>query len=133
MHDTAPCSYDSIQPLLVNTNYLYDGMSLVEEVDANGNLIARYTQGRDVDERLAEQRSGTTSYYQQDALDSVTSLSSSTGTLSNTYTYDAFGNSFARVRDLRPLQERKSLNTLKPTGKKPSYLEPRAKKPGAKY
>jgi RHS repeat-associated protein len=41
---------------------------------------------------LAEQRSGTTGYYEQDGLGSVTSLSNSTGALTNTYTYDAFGN-----------------------------------------
>jgi RHS repeat-associated protein len=37
-------------------------------------------------------RSGTTSYYQQDGVGSVTSLSSSTGSLANTYIYDSFGN-----------------------------------------
>ncbi len=77
------------------TNYLYDGMntdaSLIEEVDNSGNILARYTQSPEVDQPLAELRSGTTSYYQQDALNSVTSLSNGTGAIANTYTYDAFG------------------------------------------
>jgi len=49
------------------TNYLYDGANSVEEVDQSGNILARYAQG---------------------GLGSVTSLSSNTGTLANTYTYD---------------------------------------------
>ena len=76
---------------LGTTNYLYDGKVLLEEVDNSGNVLARYSQGPDIDEPLAELRSGTTSYYQQDGLSSVTSLSSSTGALASTYSYDAFG------------------------------------------
>ena len=45
-------------------DYLYDGVSLVEEVDNGGNLIARYTSTRNLDEQLAQFRSSTTSYYQ---------------------------------------------------------------------
>lgn len=46
-------------------DYLYDGVSLVEEVDNGGNLIARYTSTRNLDEQLAQFRSSTTSYYQR--------------------------------------------------------------------
>lgn len=44
-----------------------------------------------MDEQFAELRSGTTSYYQQDGIDSVTSLTDSAGALANTYSYDSFG------------------------------------------
>ena len=74
------------------TNYLYDGRSLLQEVDQSGNVLARYTQNRRIDEPLAEVRSGTTSYYDADGLQSITSLSSSGGALANTYAYDTFGN-----------------------------------------
>jgi RHS repeat-associated protein len=81
---------------LGTTNYLYDGKNtdaaVLEELDISGNVLARYAQSPDVDEPLAELRSGVTSYYQQDALNSVTSLSGGTGALASTYTYDAFGN-----------------------------------------
>jgi RHS repeat-associated protein len=73
-------------------NYLYDGVNSLEDVDQNGNVLARYEQTTNVDEPLAELRSGVTSYYQADGLGSVTSLSSSAGALANTYTYDSFGN-----------------------------------------
>jgi RHS repeat-associated protein len=76
---------------LGTTNYLYDGMNSVEEVDSSGNILARYARTKNVDEPLSELRSGTTSYYQQDGLGSVTSLSNSAGALSNTYTYDNYG------------------------------------------
>jgi RHS repeat-associated protein len=62
----------------------------LEEVDNSGNVLARYTAGG-IDEPFAELRSGTTSYYQEDGLDSVTSLTNSAGALANTYSHDSFG------------------------------------------
>ena len=76
---------------LGTTNYLYDGHNDIEELDSSGNVLARYTQGPRIDQPLAELRSGTTSFYQQDALRSVTSLSNAAGALANTYTFDSFG------------------------------------------
>jgi RHS repeat-associated protein len=73
------------------TNYLYDGNNAVADVDQNGNVLARYTTMQNTDEPLAELRSATTSYYSQDGLGSVTSLTTSAGALGNTYTYDSFG------------------------------------------
>ena len=72
-------------------NYLYDGPNLLDEVDPSGNVLARYTNQMRVDEPLTELRSGTTSYYQQDGLGSVTSLSNGAGALANTYTFDSYG------------------------------------------
>ncbi len=79
---------------LGTTNYLYegDGDNVIEEVDNGGNVLARYTQGLETDELLSELRSGTTSYFEQDTLSSVTSLSNPAGSLANTYTFDSFGN-----------------------------------------
>jgi len=76
---------------LGTTNYLYDGNASVEEVDGAGSVVTRYADGEVLDETLAELRSGATSYYQQDALGSVTSLSTPSAGLSNTYTFDSFG------------------------------------------
>ena len=73
------------------TNYLYDGINSLEEVDSSGNVLARYAQSGDIDELLSELRGSTTSFYQEDVLGSVTSLSNGTGALANTYTYDSFG------------------------------------------
>ncbi len=72
--------------------YTYDRQNLVEETNASGGVVARYVQTRNVDEPLALLRSGTVSYYEQDGLGSVTSLSNDAGALAQTYTYDSFGN-----------------------------------------
>jgi hypothetical protein len=53
--------------------------------------VAGYTQTENVDEPLAMLRSATTSYYEQDGLNSVTSLSNAAGVLAQTYMFDSFG------------------------------------------
>ncbi len=75
--------------------YLYDGPNVAEEVDQSGNVLARYTQDSGIDQVRAELRSGTTSYYEQDGLGTVTSLSNAAGALAQTYTFDSFGNQTA--------------------------------------
>jgi RHS repeat-associated protein len=77
---------------LGTTNYLYDGINAIEQIDNSGNVLARYAQGGLIDEPVSVLQAGTTSYYQTDALGSITSLSTAAATLANTYTYDSFGN-----------------------------------------
>ena len=72
--------------------FVYDSSNLIETVNASGAEVASYTETRMIDEVLAEQRGSTPDYYQADGLGSITSLSGSSGTLANTYTYDSFGN-----------------------------------------
>ena len=74
------------------TNYLYDGLNAIEEVDNAGNVVVGYADSDVLDEPLAVLGSGTTSYYHADGVGSTISLSSSAGALANTYTYDSFGN-----------------------------------------
>ena len=76
---------------LGTTNYVYDWFRLIEETDGSGNITVRYAEGAGPDQSFAQIQSGTTSYYSQDAVNSVTSLSNSTGALANTYAYDSFG------------------------------------------
>ncbi len=71
--------------------YAYDGDNLVEETNSSSAVIARYTQTQNVDEPLAMLRSSTTSYYQADGLNTITSLSNGAGSLAQTYGYDSFG------------------------------------------
>jgi RHS repeat-associated protein len=82
------------------TNFWYDGHNVLEEVDSAGNVLARYTQPEYLDEPLGQLRSGTTSYYQQDALRSVTSLSNGAGAVAKTYSFDSFGNTTASTGTL---------------------------------
>ena len=76
---------------LGTTNYLYDGDSVLEGLDGSGNVLARYAQTQRIDEPLAMLSSTTARYYESDNLWSVTSLSSASGSLVQTYTYDSFG------------------------------------------
>src|SRR5271157_6332363 len=76
---------------LGTTNYLYDGVNLLEEVDNSGSVLARYNQTRGLDEELSEFRAGATSYYEADGLGTITSLSNTAGALANTYSYDSYG------------------------------------------
>jgi RHS repeat-associated protein len=71
--------------------FAYDGDNLIEETNASGAVVARYTQNLNIDEPLAQLRSATTSYYQADGLGSITSLSNAAGALAQTYAFDSFG------------------------------------------
>lgn len=72
--------------------FAYDGDNLAETVNASGVTVARYTDGLPTDELLAMQRGSTSSFYEADGLGSITSLTTGTGTIAQTYSYDAFGN-----------------------------------------
>ena len=74
--------------------FAYDGDgNLVEETNTAGTAVARYVQTTDsVDEPLAMLRGGSASYYHADGLGSVTSLSTSSGSIAQSYTFDSFGN-----------------------------------------
>jgi len=80
---------------LGTTNYLYDQVDLLEELDNAGNVLARYNHGVGYDQPLSMLRGSTASYYQSDVLSTITSLSNATGALANTYIFDAFGNQTA--------------------------------------
>jgi RHS repeat-associated protein len=76
---------------LGTTNYLYDGLSMVDEIGSDGSVVARYSQSTEIDEPLSEFRSATVSYYEQDGVRSVSSLTNSSSAIVGTYTYDSFG------------------------------------------
>jgi RHS repeat-associated protein len=76
---------------LGTTNYLYEGNNSIEEVDQSGNVLTRYTQGPGLDRPLSELHSGIASYYEADALGTVTSLTNPSGAIASTQTYDSFG------------------------------------------
>jgi RHS repeat-associated protein len=71
--------------------FAYDAHNLVEETNASGTAVARYSQGLDIDVPLASLRSSITSFYEADGLGTITSLSNGAGSLVQTYGYDSFG------------------------------------------
>jgi RHS repeat-associated protein len=66
---------------------------VLEEYAPGGALAATYVRGLDL---LFQDRSGTRSYYVTDGLESTRALANSTGTVTDTYTLDAFGNVLGR-------------------------------------
>jgi RHS repeat-associated protein len=71
--------------------FAYDGNNLIEEANAGGTVVARYSSTQRIDEPLAMLRSSITSYYNADGLGTVTSLANASGALAQTYTFDSFG------------------------------------------
>ncbi|MBI4898482.1 MAG: DUF11 domain-containing protein [Actinobacteria bacterium] len=61
------------------------------EYDGSNNVAATYTFGLGMDTPFAMRRGGAVSYYQQDALGTVTSLSDAAGGVTQRYAYGAFG------------------------------------------
>ena len=72
--------------------YLNDNSVLTNvfaEFDDNGNVLCYYTIGSDL---ISQERNNVVSIYLYDGHGSVRGLIDSTGTLTDTYNYDAFGN-----------------------------------------
>lgn len=84
-HSTVSFKYDPFGRRIYKSSssatsiYAYDHADVIEETNGAGSAVARYTQSGLLDEPLVMLRSGTTSYYEQDGLGSVTSLSSTPG------------------------------------------------------
>jgi RHS repeat-associated protein len=72
--------------------FVYDEDTLVETVNSSGVAVSRYMSSNEVDEPLAESASGATSFFEEDGLGSVSSLTNSSASVLNSYTYDSFGN-----------------------------------------
>ncbi|MDN5942202.1 MAG: hypothetical protein L0H94_10000, partial [Nitrospira sp.] len=72
--------------------YIYDGEDILLEYDGANVLQARYTHGPGIDEPIAMTKGGSTFFYHQDGLGTVTDLSDSAGATAKSYSYDAHGN-----------------------------------------
>ena len=78
---------------LSTINYLVDTNGVLSQVlaeyDENGSLTTLYTRG---DELISQERGGEKHYYLYDGFDSVRMLTDEGGSVTDTYTFDAFGN-----------------------------------------
>jgi RHS repeat-associated protein len=78
----------------VSTRYIYDNEDIVAEADATNTAQAFYLHGPGIDEPLSMGRFGAgggTFTYHADGLGSISSVTSSTGAVTRSYTYDSFG------------------------------------------
>jgi len=107
---TVSFKYDSLGRRIFKSSssgtflYAYDGDNLVEETDGTGAVVGRYSQGLGIDEPLATVTGGASAYYQADGLGSVTSLSTTGGTLGETYAYGSFGKTSSTGSLFNPFQ-----------------------------
>jgi RHS repeat-associated protein/uncharacterized repeat protein (TIGR01451 family) len=81
------------------TNYLWDEASpngdVVLETDGSGSTQASYVLGGT--ELLSQTRGGVTSYYLHDGQGSVRSLTDNSGNVTDTYSYQAFGEHYTQT------------------------------------
>lgn len=80
---------DGVTRFLVDANNLTRLPQVLEERDGLGGLRARYTYGTDL---LAMTQGAATSFYQYDGLGSTRVLTDATGSVTDTYNYEAYGN-----------------------------------------
>ncbi|HEV2707213.1 MAG TPA: RHS repeat-associated core domain-containing protein, partial [Pyrinomonadaceae bacterium] len=74
------------------TNYVVDPTTeaprVLVETDGEGRVVATYTYGLGL---ISQRRQGFDSFYLQDALGSTRALTDASGNVTDSYTYDAFG------------------------------------------
>ncbi len=78
---------------LVDTNNLTGYAQVAEEI-VSGQVTKQYTYGHDL---ICQRQTSGTSFYNYDGHGSVRGLSSSSGSITDTYTYDAFGDLIAQA------------------------------------
>jgi RHS repeat-associated protein len=78
--------------VLSETRYVYDGINLIAELDANDQLLAGFTHGPGVDDPLIARYNGSDYLYLKNHQGSVLGLATFGGSVVKTYKYDAFGN-----------------------------------------
>jgi RHS repeat-associated protein len=80
------------------TKYIWDGENCLMETDGNGAVQTVYTYEPEQYGNLISSRvSGTTYYHHYDALGSTRQLSNAAGAVSDTWIYDAWGNTILRT------------------------------------
>jgi|GEM_PF-948487 len=74
----------------ITTEYIYDDSRIIEEHESSATT-ACYVYGNQLDEAILMARGDSTSYYLTDVLGSVMALTDNSGTLTERYQYDAYG------------------------------------------
>ena len=81
------------------TRFVYDGADILAILNGSNDLIALFTHGPGIDSPLSMRRQGVDFFYHADALGNVNALTGSTGNISESYEYLAFGLTLVRDAD----------------------------------
>ena len=73
------------------TKFVYDGLDVVRDLDANGSMVVDYLNGRGIDQKLRQTQSGNVSYFLADHLGTTRTLADVNGTITSSINYDSFG------------------------------------------
>jgi RHS repeat-associated protein len=73
-----------------NTKFIYDGQDVI--ADDNDGSLTKYLNGPGIDNKLRQTTGSATSYFLADHLGSTNGLTNLSGTLSDSNSYDSFGN-----------------------------------------
>jgi RHS repeat-associated protein len=73
------------------TQFVYDGDNVILEFNGTATPSVRYLQGPGVDQVLAQEKAGATSWMLTDHLGTVRDLVNNNGGVVNHFTYDSFG------------------------------------------
>ncbi len=76
------------------TNFLYDGLNIEQELNGTTPTV-NYLTGENIDETFSRTDSGGAESYLTDNLDSTLALTSSSGAISTSYSYEPYGNTTA--------------------------------------
>jgi RHS repeat-associated protein len=77
---------------LVDDNRTY--AQVLEEYTSDGSILVSYVYGNDL---ISQQRGDQVSYYHVDAIGSTRFLTNASGTVTDTYQYDSYGQALARI------------------------------------
>jgi RHS repeat-associated protein len=82
------------------TNYLWDVNDVLPQLalerDASGSTVRKYVRGPDL---VAMETAGQTFYFHGDAMDSIVNLTSATGQVQWTYSYEPFGSALSETKN----------------------------------
>jgi YD repeat-containing protein len=85
-------------PAVEEEHYIYQGNQIVADVDASGNLLRSYTYGPGIDNLLSMTvytnggaQASATYYYLKDHQNTVLALTDESGSVVESYAYDAYG------------------------------------------
>jgi RHS repeat-associated protein len=89
---------DASDTIFRERHYVYDGLDMIAELDANGAVVASYTHGPGIDDpiimRLHVSAAAGDYFYHKNHQGSITEITTASGQIAKMYRYDAYGKKY---------------------------------------